>query len=587
MTDSTIQEIKERLNIAEVIGGYIQMKKAGANFKALCPFHSEKTPSLQISPQKQIWHCFGCGEGGDVISFIQKFENLDFKEALKLAAARAGVELPQYQPTDPKEEDEKDLLFRINDFAARFYHHILINDQRGKEALAYLTNRGLLPQTVKLWQIGFAPMDFHVLENALKQKNISQMDMVKAGVAAKNERGQVYDRFRGRVTFPIFNHFDKIVGFSARILPALDDGKTGKYINSPETAIYNKSQVLFGLNFAKSEIRKQDECIIVEGQMDCISAHQAGILNVVASSGTALTERQLDLLGRLTKNLKFCFDADAAGFLATRRAIDLYLGKDFTIKIIDLSGAKDPDELIKQDREKFIQLIKTAPLFLDYYIEKAFLNFQSQSVEQKKEVAKDVLPLLKSLIDPIEQEHYIRLVAERLGVTEKVVREKLDMIKLPKQPQGAFLQSKGSIKSQSNKSALEKEVFGGMLMYPEFLQEVMAKGSPEDFEDLMVRQEAALAFESKELEKETALAKEAVFMVELLLSEHEGNKEALKKQLLKSFANLRLKAIKKQLERLQADVKRAESASEKNRLQELNQEFARLSNLRIEFERLI
>lgn len=582
MADQVIQEIKDKLNIVEVIGGYIQMKKAGVNFKALCPFHNEKTPSMQISPQKQIWHCFGCGEGGDVISFIQKFENLDFKEALKLAATRAGVELPQYRPMDLKQEDEKELLFRINDFAARFYHQILINDARGKEALKYIQSRGLLPETVKKWQIGFAPMDFHILESALKQKNISPMDMVKAGVAAKNERGQIYDRFRGRVTFPIFNHFGKIAGFSARILPLLDDNKSGKYINTPQTVIYNKSQVLFGLNFAKSEIRKKDECIIVEGQMDCVSAHQAGITNVVASSGTALTEDQLNLVGRLTKNLKFCFDADTAGLLATRRAIDLYLGKDFTIKIIDLEEAKDPDELIRKNKTKFIKLIENARLFLDYYLEKAFLNFQNQSVERKKTAAKDVLPLLKSLIDPIEREHYIRVVADKLNVEEKVIREKLLSIKTLQQP----LKAEDIKFVQAKKFIQEKEVFGGMLMYPEFFKKVATEGSLEDFEDNNIKQALVLAFSGQEIDRESILAKEAVFMVELLLEEHKGNQEVLKKQLFKSFFNLRLKAVKKRLENLQLEIKRIEKADEKYKLKELNQEFAKLSSLRIYFEKL-
>jgi DNA primase len=288
MNNPILQEVKDRLNIADIIAGYIPIKKAGVNFKALCPFHHEKTPSLQISPQKQIWHCFGCGEGGDAFGFVMKYENIDFKEALKLLADKAGVKLPEYRPADPKEQSERELLLRINDFAARFYHEILIKNQLGAAALEYLKNRGLTEGTINQWQIGFAPEDFHVLERALAQKKVSAQDLVLAGVSAKNERGQIYDRFRGRITFPIFDYFGNAVGFSARIL--IDDGKSAKYVNSPETSVYSKSKILFGLNFAKETIRKQDEAVVVEGQMDCISLHQGGFKNVVASSGTALTE---------------------------------------------------------------------------------------------------------------------------------------------------------------------------------------------------------------------------------------------------------------------------------------------------------
>lgn len=326
MNDPILQDIKDRLNIADIIAGYIQLKKAGVNFKAPCPFHNEKTPSLIVSPQKQIWHCFGCGEGGDVFSFVKKIENLEFKDTLKLLAEKAGVKLPSFRPENKQLQDEKELLLRINNFASRFYHQALVKESLGKVALEYLQKRGLSYETIKKWQIGFAPDEFHILEKALLAKKVSPEHMVKAGVCAKNERGQIYDRFRGRITFPIFNYLGEVVGFSARIL--VDDAKSAKYINSPETSIYSKSQILFGLNFGKEMARKKDEVVVVEGQMDCIAAHQAGFFNTVASSGTALTLGQLNLIGRLTKNLKFCFDSDQAGQNASRKAGELALANN-------------------------------------------------------------------------------------------------------------------------------------------------------------------------------------------------------------------------------------------------------------------
>lgn len=585
MADSVLQEIKDRLNIAEVIGGYIQVKKAGSAFKALCPFHHEKTPSMQISPQKQIWHCFGCGEGGDVISFVQKYENLEFKEALRLLADRAGVRLPEFRPKNPEAENEKDTLFRINDFAARFYHQVLVSDLRGKDALKYLLGRGLSLETINKWQIGFAPDDFHALEQALATKQVRQADMVKAGVSTKNERGQVYDRFRGRITFPIFDLSNRCLGFSARILK--DDGKSAKYVNSPETIIYNKSRVLFGLNFAKNVARQKEEVVVVEGQMDCISAHQAGIANVVASSGTALTEQQLDLLSRFTRHLKFCFDADAAGLKATRRAIEMYLGKDFVVKIVDLKGAKDPDELLKEGPERFLSLIGQAPLFMDYYLAKAFENYQEKSVEQKKEATRDVLPLIKALTDAVEQDHYVRVLAEKLGASEKAVRQSLSAVKSPGQPPpAAKTAKKPELHGQVTRNGLEKEAFGGILSYPDFARQAREKLGLEDFENPEIRQALEPFFKSTEgfPDKGQSVAKEALFMVESLVENAQGNHEAVEKQLFKSLAMLKVTVIKQLLKKLQQDLKFAENAFDKPQIAKIQEQILLLTNSRMEFE---
>lgn len=582
MADQVLQDIKDRLDIAEVIGGYIQIKKSGANYKAVCPFHNEKSASLMISPQKQIWHCFGCGEGGDIFGFVMRYENLEFRDVLKLLADRAGVKLPEYRPRDPAVASLEEQLYKINDFAARFYHEILVKDKRGAAAISYLKKRGVTSETIAKWKIGFAPDEFHALEQALVKKGVSLENLVKAGVSVRNERGQLYDRFRGRITFPIFNAVGEVVGFSARIL--IDDGKSAKYINSPETAIYNKSKVLFGFNFAKNDIRKKDEAIIVEGQMDCISPHQAGITNVVASSGTALTLEQLTQIGRLTKNLKFCFDADAAGLMATKRAIGQYLGKDFIIKIITLTDAKDPDELVRKNPKLFEKAVADAVLFLDFYIAKAFEGFR-HTVEEKKRIAKELLPLLASLSDPIEQDHYVKLLAEKLDTIPSVLVETLH--KLPKAGAPKVAQPASATKKIDAPTALEKQVLGGMLLFPQFKAYVGQQSSAQDFTHLESKTLADRLFKNIAIDEDNLLAKEAIFMVESQLADMEGGEPALERELKKALAMLRLAAIKQEQKHLHEQMKAAEGQQAKDELAQLSQQFANLSKQRLEFEKLL
>lgn len=582
MADQILQEIKDRLNIADVIGGYITLKKAGVNFKAPCPFHHEKTPSLIVSPQKQIWHCFGCGEGGDVFGFVIKYENLEFRDALKLLADKAGVKLPSYRPENKHEQDEKDLLLRINSFAAAFYHKVL-NSQQGERAYVYLINRGLTKGTIERWQIGFAPDDFHSLERALLVKKVNQADMIKAGVSAKNERGQVYDRFRGRITFPIFNYFGEVVGFSARILT--DDGKSAKYVNSPETPIYNKSRTLFGLNFAKDSIRKKDEAVLVEGQMDCIAAHQAGFENTVAVSGTALTEVGLAQLGRLTKNLKFCFDADQAGKTASRRAGEMALPQGFKLKVIKLQAAKDPDELIKKSPGLWERAVKEAVWFLDYYIDLAQTSFAPDSVEQKHFLSAQVLPFLGFIQDPLEQDHYIRKMSTKFSISEKIIRDNI------KKSVGKQI-SESAVNSPltHNGLLLQKEVLGGLLFSNDFILEAKSQLEMNDFEDPEIRQIVELILHRSGSTNEVnvaTLAKEASFMVESQLEELEGDTEKLKKSLLKSLALLKVNSFKRQQISLQNQVKTAELAKDKAKVEKLSREFAEISKARLEFEKQI
>jgi DNA primase len=585
MNDPVLQDIKDRLNVADVIAGYIPVKKAGSSFKALCPFHSEKTPSFQISPQKQIWHCFGCGEGGDIFGFVMKYENLDFKDALKILADKAGVQLPSYRPENKPQQDEKELLLRINDFAARYYHEILIKDSRGKAALEYLKNRGLTEGTIKLWQIGFAPDDFHALERALLAKKVNLQDAIKAGVITKNERG-MYDRFRGRVTFPIYDYFGNTVGFSARILN--DDGKSAKYINSPETVIYNKSRTLFGLNFAKDSIRKKDEMVIVEGQMDCISLHQAGFKNVIASSGTAYNESAVDFTSarRLSSNVKLCFDSDLAGQTALKKTGEMLLKQNFKIKVVTLTSAKDPDELVKKSPGLWEKAVQESVWFLDWQMDAAEKNFAKDPVEQKHYLSEQVIPLLGAIADPLEQDHYVHKLATRFLISEKTILEQIKKQAAGKKPE--LNQVNQNIPNGS--LLLEKEILGGLLVFPEYLSEIKDRLTVEDFENTEVREliNSILLGNTGFLElKNSSLAKETQFMVESQLDELLGNQTVLMKDLQKAFAILKIGAIKKRQQQLQNEIKNAENSNNKARLDELSKEFAQISGERIKFEVLL
>ena len=493
-------------------------------------------------------------------------------------ADKAGVKLPVYGTGTQVDQDEKELLLRINNFAARYYHEILIKDGRGKQALEYLKSRGLNEATIKQWQIGFAPDDYHALEKALLAKKVSLDDSIKAGVMAKNERGQTYDRFRGRITFPIYNYFGETVGFSARILN--DDGKSAKYVNSPETIIYNKSKTLFGLNFAKETIRKKDEAVIVEGQMDCIQAHQAGFNNTVASSGTALTEAGLMQLARLTKNLKFCFDSDSAGQAASRRAGEAAMKQGFSLKLIILKAVKDPDELIKKSPGLWEKAVSEAIWFLDYYIGLAEINYAPGSVEQKLYLSKEVVPFLQYVQDPLEQDHYIHKLSSKFLISESVIRQQIKKQNAPAVTAAPTNTAQGSL-------LLQKEILGGLLVLPDFASEVKVKIEKQDFEDSAIAQIIELWLNANPEAGHDAVAKEAVFMVESQLEDMQGDAEKLKKSLDKSFALFKLSALKRTQQNLQAQIKAAEVKGDKAALEELNKKFIFTTSLRAEFENRI
>jgi len=439
-----VDEVKERLDIVDVISAYVPLKKAGRNFKGLCPFHTEKTPSFIVFPETQGWHCFGaCGTGGDVFTFIMRRESMEFGEALRLLAGRAGVELEPRGEAEALAGKAKERLQRLNVLAAEYFHYLLVNSPEGAGARDYLSRRGVSDETRGGFQLGCARNDWNALGSHLTAKGYSWADLVGAGLVVEREGGGYYDRFRGRLVFPIRDVRGHVVGFGAR---ALDDSLP-KYLNSPQTPLFDKSSILYGVDQAKDAIREQGLAVIVEGYMDVLLAHQYGRRNVVASMGTALTDKQIRVLKKLTKRLVLALDPDAAGEQATlrgleaakegfdyravpvptRRGLIRYQEQlDADIRVTTLPAGQDPDEVIKADATRWDALIAAALPVVEYYMRTLVGKFDLASPKDKVAAAREVLPLIREVGSSVERSHYVQELARMLRVDERVLLQEME-----------------------------------------------------------------------------------------------------------------------------------------------------------------
>lgn len=411
----------------EVINKYVPLKKRGRHYVACCPFHQEKTPSFVVSTELQIYKCFGCGKAGDVFSFVQEYNRIDFREALEDLAKMAGVKLIQSVKMT-QEESKKKILYEINRETAKFYHYILTKHSLGKEALEYLHNRELKEDTIKKFMIGFSPKDSRLVVNYLLKKGYKIEEMVATGSfgVSQYNRKQIYDRFQDRVIFPQIDFRERIVGFSGRILPTATNKNLAKYINSPETDVYHKSQMLFGLNLAKEAVKKENWALVVEGELDMISPYQIGMENVVAIKGTALTEDQLHLMSRYTDTIILGLDSDFAGNKASIRSIELAEKMDFEIKVLDLEGKyKDPDEAIKNNPDFFKKKIAEAKSIWDFLIFSSVKNYGTDTIKGKKMILTTVLPFLAKINNSVIKSDYINKLASELGSDEEGVANEL------------------------------------------------------------------------------------------------------------------------------------------------------------------
>lgn len=423
---NNVDKVKEKVDIVDLISSYLKLQKAGVNYKANCPFHNEKTPSFVVSQERQVWHCFGCSKGGDHFSFVQEIEGVDFPEALRILARRAGIELEQF---DRSFQNAKTRLLEISELAAKFFQKQLWESNSGQKALVYLKSRGLKEETIRDYQLGFAPDSWQSLTDFLKSRSFRDQEIFEAGLSVRRENGTgYYDRFRSRIIFPINDFNGQTCGFTGRVFGKEDN--SAKYINTPQTLIYDKSRILYGLDKAKMEVRSQDRCLLMEGNMDVIMSHQAGVLNAVASSGTALTDQHLKIIHRYTKNLDLCFDQDTAGQYATDRGIDLALQQDFNLGVvlIDDQACKDPADYVQKYGEKWQSKAREARSIFDFYIETACRQFDPATANGKRVIAQKILPVLKKITSPVERSHWLGELALCLQTKEEVLNKEMESL---------------------------------------------------------------------------------------------------------------------------------------------------------------
>ncbi len=417
-----VDEVKSRLNIEDVVGEYVQLKRAGRNWKGLSPFSDERSPSFMVSPEKQIWHDFSSGKGGNVFSFIMEVEGLDFKGALELLARKAGVDLDQFRTNKQggRRGEDKERLYDLLQWTTRFYYAQLRSNSTARKYL--LEKRQFTEQTVEEWRLGYSPATGTALIDFLRTKGFNETEMKAAGVSAQRYRG-VGDMFRGRIMIPLCDAQGRVIGFTARLLK--DDPNAPKYINTPQTPLYDKSRHVFGLHLAKETMRKQKFVVVAEGNLDVITSHQAGVRQVVATAGTALTEQHLQTLGRFTGDIRLSFDADKAGLNATERAIPIASKVKISLSIISIPSGKDPDDLIKQDPEVWKKIIQSPQDALDWLIDRYQKLLDINTGSGKREFTDVILHVVRELQDPVEQDHYIGVVAKLIGVSHDALRSKL------------------------------------------------------------------------------------------------------------------------------------------------------------------
>ena len=423
---STIEEVKQKTDIVEIVGQYVTLRKSGRNFSAPCPFHSEKHPSFFVYPEQQSWHCFGaCNTGGDVISFIMKKENMDFGDALRLLADRAGITLPDYSH-NREEKDERDRFLQINDAAALYFHNNLLNSPAAETARDYVKKRGYTGTTVTEFQLGYSLNEWETLKHYLmKEKSYEEKELVAAGLLYENEDGRTTDRFRGKLMIPIRDRRGRVTGFGARVL----DNSLPKYVNSPQTPTFDKSGTLFAIDRASSEIRKQDKAIIMEGYMDVMTAHQNGITNTVASMGTAITDTQVTILKKLSRNLVLAMDADAAGEEAMLRTVGHENTLNAEICVVVLPEGKDPDDVIRENPAAWQELISKAVPLLDFLFSSTVKGMDLTTARDKSKAVEKLLPVIGGVADPIRQVHYLQKLATAVNVDMTTMKASLARLK--------------------------------------------------------------------------------------------------------------------------------------------------------------
>jgi DNA primase len=424
--NNNVDEIKSRLNIVDIVGEYVRLTKSGSHWKGLCPFHNEKSPSFMVNEEKQIFHCFGCAKGGDVFTFVQEIESMEFREALKILAEKAGVQLEEYK--GGQVTDNKKRVMEALELATKFYETQLWKGVGKDDILQYLHKRGINDESIQKFRLGYAPNGWDNISKFLAGRGYSMDEIEKTGLLVKKENGGgAYDRFRDRIMFPITDAMGAVIGYSARVSPGGDESQA-KYINTPETLVYHKGKALYGLSYAKSDIKKKNYVLLVEGNMDVIASAQAGITNTVAVSGTALTMEQITMLKRYTENVAMLFDMDSAGQQASQKSADLCLQKGVTVKIVTLEDGKDAADVVSKDPELLIDAVKKSVLAMDHFFNVALGKYDKKTADGKLHIAKEVLAHVANIESQIEKAHWIKKIAHEVDVEEKVINDVLKTV---------------------------------------------------------------------------------------------------------------------------------------------------------------
>ncbi len=579
-----LEEIKKRINIVDFIQEYFPLKKSGVNFKANCPFHQENTPSFVVSPERAIWHCFGCSKGGDVFKFLMEKEALTFPEALEILAKKSGVVLKRSKDIS---KDKKSKLLDLNLKAVEFFNYLLLNHKLGKKALAYLLDRGLTKETIETFQLGYAPNSWDSLTLFANKRGFSNDELIDSGLAVPSKRG-CYDRFRGRIIFPLIDQKGLVIGFAGRVL---DKGEP-KYVNTPQTLIFDKSHFLFGLNLTKNEIRSQGSAILTEGEMDMILSYQSGVKNVVASKGTALTSGQIDLLKNYTQTLILSFDMDKAGEIASRRGIEIADEAGMNIKVIRIEEGKDPAELAKKDQSKWHKVVEEAEPIYDYYLRSAADRFNRNKVEDRRKMSEELFPIWRKISDPLVFDHYLQKLSALLGLSEEILKNEIKKIKVDKISYKKIDSVEESEKTLRSRRELLEEYLLSLLLHipdeltfvPNFPETLFQSNINRSIYVLCVLYLDSISFKGrvfsiadfvKTLPQEFIGIVDKLYLMEI--NEKILQSKAWQDEVQVVVSELKKALVKSSLEKLAADIKNAQTFGKIEQLEALNKRFRDLS----------
>ncbi len=563
MFDSPSQEIKNRLDIVDVVREYVSLEKAGSNFRALCPFHAEKTPSFFVNPARQIWRCFGgCNVGGDIFSFVMRIEGLEFPDALRILAQKAGVELKKQ---DPKTETKKKRLFDVCESATLFFERQMAESKGGKKAMKYLLDRMVSKESIKQWRLGYAPTAEDSLYRYLVGEGHRPEEIAQAGLAAGKNR-RFYDRFRARIIFPVFNLSGYPVGLGGRTLFAKDE--RAKYVNTPVTPLYDKSALLYGMHRAKVGIRKEEFAIMTEGYIDVVLCHQEGYENTIASSGTALTSKQLSVLRRYTDKLYTAFDIDEAGGSATRKSIDLAREYDFEVKVIMMPEGKDPADMIAGNPQEWKNSVNEAKSVMDFYFENTLSKYDLKDPYNKKKAATELLLEIKKIRNSIEQSHYVSRLSRALGVSEDAVWQELAHVKVKEDTKI----EKEPIKQEQKcrKDLLEERVAAFCVKDKDLLQEANEE------EICLLREELAELLKMMQKEEKLSPQQEDLLNYLSFLPDADDDFDK-KKEIAFCIKEIKKEHIKEKLHGAEKELREAEAQKNEQREEELMQEINKYS----------